>query len=113
MIGARRSRRSHRAVHPRAPSGAVAHYSFNTLISIMSRDSARIASRAPCGGALSRWMRATAAAAPFAKGRPTDQPKKSGRKPGKDYGRKAHRQPPSPEQIDEVHEAPLPHVCPD
>jgi transposase len=52
-------------------------------------------------------------AAPFAKGRPTDQPKKPGRKPGKDYGRKAHRQPPSPEQIDEVHEAPLPEACPD
>jgi transposase len=52
-------------------------------------------------------------AAPFAKGPPTDQPKKPGRKPGKDYGAKAHRQPPSSEQIDEVHEAPLPHVCPD
>jgi hypothetical protein len=53
-----------RPVYPRAPSGAVAHYSFNTLNSIMSGDSARMASRAPCGGALSRWMRATAAAAP-------------------------------------------------
>jgi transposase len=52
-------------------------------------------------------------AAPFAKGPPAGQPKKPGRKPGKDYGPKAHRQPPSPEQIDEVHEAPLPHVCPD
>jgi transposase len=52
-------------------------------------------------------------AAPFAKGQPTDQPKKPGRKPGKDYGPKAHRQPPSPEQIDEVHEAQLPDVCPD
>jgi transposase len=52
-------------------------------------------------------------AAPFAKGQPTDQPKKPGRKPGKDYGPKAHRQPPRPEQIDEVHEAPLPDVCPD
>jgi transposase len=52
-------------------------------------------------------------AAPFAKGSPTDQPKKPGRKPGKEYGTKAHRQPPSPEQIDEVHEAPLPDVCPD
>jgi transposase len=52
-------------------------------------------------------------AAPFAKGPPTDQPKKPGRKPGKDYGTKAHRQPPSPEQIDEVHEAPLPEGCPD
>jgi transposase len=52
-------------------------------------------------------------AAPFAKGSPTDQPKKPGRKPGKDYGTKAHRQPPPPDQIDEVHEAPLPSVCPD
>src|SRR5215475_6650718 len=52
-------------------------------------------------------------AAPFAKGQPADQPKKPGRKPGKDYGPKAHRQPPGPDQIDEVREAPLPHVCPD
>ncbi len=52
-------------------------------------------------------------AAPFAKGQPSAQPKKPGRKPGKDYGPKAHRQPPRPEQIDEVHEAPLPNVCPD
>jgi transposase len=52
-------------------------------------------------------------AAPFAKGHPISQPKKPGRKPGKDYGTKAHRQPPSPEQIDEVHEAALPEVCPD
>src|SRR6516162_1027040 len=52
-------------------------------------------------------------AAPFAKGPPAGQPKKAGRKPGKDYGAKAHRLPPRPEEIDEVHEAPLPHVCPD
>jgi transposase len=52
-------------------------------------------------------------AAPFAKGPPAGQPKKPGRKPGKDYGPKAHRQPPRPEQIDEVHEAPLPRACPD
>jgi len=47
-------------------------------------------------------------AAPFAKGQPIDKPKKPGRKPGKDYGTKAHRQPPRPDQIDETHEAPLP-----
>src|SRR5207237_1177322 len=47
----------------RAP-GAVADYSFNTLSSMMSGDSARMASRAACGGALSRWTRATAADAP-------------------------------------------------
>src|SRR5919199_395359 len=52
-------------------------------------------------------------AAPFAKDQPIDQPKRPGRKPGKDYGPKARRQPPSPKQIDEFHEAPLPHVCPD
>jgi transposase len=52
-------------------------------------------------------------AAPFAKGQPTHQPKTPGRKPGTDYGTKAHRKPPAPEQIDEVHEAPLPEVCPD
>lgn len=52
-------------------------------------------------------------AAPFAKGQPKPDPKKPGRKPGKDYGTKAHRQPPSPEQTDEVYEAPLPHVCPE
>jgi transposase len=52
-------------------------------------------------------------AAPFAKGQPTGQPKKPGRKPGKDYGTKAHRLPPTPDQINEVHEAPLPDRCPD
>ena len=35
-------------------------------------------------------------AAPFAKGQPKANPKKPGRKPGKDYGPKAHRQPPGP-----------------
>lgn len=50
-------------------------------------------------------------AAPFTKGPPKPEPKKPGRKPGKNYGTKAHRQP--PEQIDEVHEAPLPEQCPD
>jgi transposase len=52
-------------------------------------------------------------AAPFAKGQPSANPKQPGRKPGKDYGTKAHRQPPTPEQIDEVHESPLPEHCPD
>jgi transposase len=49
-------------------------------------------------------------AAPFAKGPPKAEPKRPGRKPGPDYGPKAHRQPPA--HIDEVHEAPLPEVCP-
>jgi hypothetical protein len=52
-------------------------------------------------------------AAPFAKGQPAGQPKKPGRKPGRDYGTNAHRQPPTPDQVDEVHEAPLPDRCPD
>src|SRR4051794_5183415 len=52
-------------------------------------------------------------AGPFAKGEPKANPKRPGRKPGQDYGTKAHRQPPAPEQIDEVHEAPLPTACPD
>jgi transposase len=52
-------------------------------------------------------------AGPFAKGAPKPDPRKPGRKPGNDHGTKARRQPPSPEQIDEVHEAPLPGRCPD
>jgi transposase len=52
-------------------------------------------------------------AAPFAKGPPKPDPKKPGRKPGAAYGTEAHRTPPVPEQIDEVHEAPLPDACPD
>jgi transposase len=52
-------------------------------------------------------------AAPFAKGPPKQHPKKPGRKPGADYGPKAHREPPPPEQIDEVHQALLPPACPD
>jgi transposase len=49
-------------------------------------------------------------AAPFAKGVPQSHPKRPGRKPGPDYGRKAHRLPPA--AIDEVYEAPLPPTCP-
>lgn len=52
-------------------------------------------------------------AAPFSKGAPKAEPKRPGRKPGADYGRKAHRLPPSPAQIDEVYDAPLPACCPD
>jgi hypothetical protein len=37
-------------------------------------------------------------AGPFANGEPKANPRQPGRKPGKDYGTKAHRQPPSPEQ---------------
>jgi transposase len=52
-------------------------------------------------------------AAPFAKRPPTPTPKKPGRKPGIDYGTRARRPPPAPEQVDETHEAPLPRACPD
>ncbi len=49
-------------------------------------------------------------AAPFSKGLPKANPKKSGRKPGDDYGTHARRE--IPPVIDEVHEAPLPDHCP-
>lgn len=51
-------------------------------------------------------------AAPFSRGPAEADPKKPGRKPGDDYGTKAHRSVPPPEQIDEIHEAPLPPACP-
>ncbi len=51
-------------------------------------------------------------AAPFSKGPPKAHPQKRGRKAGAHYGHKGHRQPPSPEQIDESYEAPLPDKCP-
>jgi transposase len=51
-------------------------------------------------------------AAPFAKGPPKAEPKKPGRRPGADYGAKAHRPPPAPEEIIETYEAVLPATCP-
>ena len=51
-------------------------------------------------------------AAPFAKRAAKIHPKRPGRKAGDDYGVKAYRQPPPPEQIDEEHDAPLPDACP-
>jgi transposase len=51
-------------------------------------------------------------AAPFSKGPPKPDPRKPGRKPGPGYGKKGHRQPPAPEQIEETLEAPLPEACP-
>lgn len=51
-------------------------------------------------------------AAPFSKGTPKPDPKTPGRKPGDQYGPKAHR--PLPEQEpDEIIDVPLPHACPD
>jgi transposase len=52
-------------------------------------------------------------AAPFAKCQPKASPKTPGGKPGQEYGTKAHRWPPSPEQVDEIHETLLPEACPD
>jgi transposase len=52
-------------------------------------------------------------AAPFSKGLRKRKPKKPGRKGGDDYGHRGHRPPPPDEQIDEIHEAALPDVCPD
>lgn len=50
-------------------------------------------------------------AAPFSKGKSKPQPRKPGRKPGESYGKKAHREPPPPEAIDEHHDVPLPGCC--
>lgn len=50
-------------------------------------------------------------AAPFSKGKPKADPKKSGRKP-RDGGKHAHRTIPLPDQVDETLEANLPEVCP-
>jgi transposase len=51
-------------------------------------------------------------AAPFRKGPPKPNPKRPGRKAGDQHGPHGHRSPPPPDQIDEVHEAHLPDVCP-
>jgi transposase len=51
-------------------------------------------------------------AAPFSKGPPKDPPATPGRKPGADYGPKAHREIPR-RKPDEVIDVPLPEVCPD
>lgn len=51
-------------------------------------------------------------AAPFSKGPPEENPKKPGRKVGKQHGKHAHRPPPPPEALDETLEAPLPEACP-
>ncbi|HZN68589.1 MAG TPA: IS66 family transposase [Tepidisphaeraceae bacterium] len=51
-------------------------------------------------------------AAPFRKGPPKPDPKRPGRKSGEQHGTHAHRLPPPPEQIGEIHEAHLPDACP-
>lgn len=52
-------------------------------------------------------------AAPFRKGEPKPDPRRPGRKAGAAHGRHGHRTPPSPDQIHETHDAPLPDTCPD
>ena len=51
-------------------------------------------------------------AAPFSKGKPKANPKRPGRKAGKQYGQASHRAAPSADQIDETYEARLPRTCP-
>lgn len=51
-------------------------------------------------------------AAPFRKEQPQGEPKRPGRKSGDDYGTRAFRAAPAPDQIDEAYEAPLPARCP-
>jgi len=50
-------------------------------------------------------------AAPFSRGEPKRDPRRPGRKPGRAYGRRGKR--PTPKQVDEIYEAPLPDACPD
>lgn len=52
-------------------------------------------------------------AAPFSKGTKVKDPKPSGRKPGPGYGRKARREPPAPERVDEHIDVAAPDGCPD
>jgi transposase len=51
-------------------------------------------------------------AAPFRKGPPKPGPKTPGRKSGDAHGPHGHRPPPSPDQIQETHDAVLPEACP-
>lgn len=51
-------------------------------------------------------------AVPFSKGTKKPEPKRPGRKPGKGYGPRARRQPPTPERVDELIDVPAPDCCP-
>jgi transposase len=51
-------------------------------------------------------------AAPFSRNKPKKERKKNGRKAGAEHGPHAHRPGPTPTEIDEVHQAPLPDACP-
>jgi transposase len=50
-------------------------------------------------------------AAPFSRGEKKSDPKRPGRKPGEAYGRRARREAPPPERVDEVIEVGLPQCC--
>ncbi|MBT22380.1 transposase, partial [Candidatus Poribacteria bacterium] len=50
-------------------------------------------------------------AAPFRKKTKSQKPKKPGRKPGDQYGQQARRAVPTPDQITEHYEVPLPEAC--
>ena len=52
-------------------------------------------------------------AAPFSRDAKNKDPARPGRKPGKDYGTKARRDPPEPDAVDETVEVGLPACCPD
>jgi transposase len=51
-------------------------------------------------------------AAPFSKGEPKPNPQKPGRKTGVKHGTHAHREAPSPAEVTETLDAPLPDQCP-
>ena len=51
-------------------------------------------------------------AAPFAKKPPKLNPKRPGRKSGREHGKHGHRPPLADDQIDEEYDAPLPEACP-
>ncbi len=51
-------------------------------------------------------------AAPFRHGDPKAKPKRPGRKSGDAHGQHGHRPPPPPDEVQEVHDAPLPTVSP-
>ena len=50
-------------------------------------------------------------AAPFRKKKKAGQPKKPGRKPGDKHGQHFHREAPTPEEVDERYEVPVPDTC--
>ena len=78
----------------------------------LRRDNERLQARVlQLEGAVERARRdGKRQAAPFSKGEPSKRPRRPGRKPGKDHGPSAWRQP--PEHVDEIVAVPLPDRCP-